>query len=186
MKRIAGVFAAGALLAASSCTTGPAPADLVIQDYIDPNYQPEYVSVFAGAGGEAAIIGATRDGAGPEEIAAAIQLPAYFNPRTIRAATTARTGPHLVLVIAPESGATPRKACSGEARGGVAGPELRILGAFCSSAGRPVTEAMFVAAGSPVPSDPDFGRRLTSFMAKLTPPSNPDFQGSGGPFRRGG
>ena len=161
---------------------GLAAADTVIQDYIDPNYQPEYVSVFAGAGGEAVILGSTRDGAGPDEIAAAIRLPANFNPRTIRAATTARTGPHLVLVFAPAGGTTPKKACAGEARGGVAGAELRILGVFCSGAGRPVTEAVFVASGSPVPSDPDFGRRLASFMRMLAPPSNPDF--GSGVFRR--
>lgn len=182
MNRIARLFALCALTVASGCAYGPANADYVMQDYIDPNYQPEYVSVFAGAGGEAAIIGATRDGASPDEIAASIRLPAYFNPRTIRAAKTARTGPHLVLVFAPAGGTTPKKACSGEARGGVAGAELRILGAFCSSAGRPVTEAVFVASGSPVPSDPDFGRRLASFMNKLTPPSNPDF--GAGVFRR--
>lgn len=161
---------------------GAAAADYVMQQYIAPNYQPEYVSVFAGAGGEAAILGTTRDGASADEIAAAIRLPAYFNPRTIRAAKTARTGPHLVLVIAPAGGTTPRKACAGEAQGGVAGAELKILGAFCSSSGRAVTEAVFVASGSPVPSDPDFGRRMASFMQALTPPTNPDF--GQGRFRR--
>lgn len=165
-----------AAFAAFALAAGGARADIVIQDLIFPNYEPSYVSIFAAGGGETVIAGATRDGAGAAEIAAALRLPARWNPRGVRAATEAQTGPHLALVFAPESGATPSKACAGEARGGVAGGgDLRVLGAFCSSRGVPVSEAVLVLAGSPVPSDPDFGRRIGRLLTKLLPPTNPDF-----------
>ncbi len=168
---------------ALALSAGAAGADIITAEEVSPNYEPSYVSIFAGGGGETYISGATRDGASPEEIAAALRLPARWNPRGVTAAATAQTGPHLALIFAPESGATPRKACAGEARGGVAGGgDLKVLGAFCSSRGTPVSEAILTLSGSPTPSDPDFGRRIGRLLTKLLPPSNPDFgQGCIGP-----
>ncbi|MEM7544577.1 MAG: hypothetical protein AAF367_03495 [Pseudomonadota bacterium] len=168
-----------AALALTACTGGAGTnfADNVTRDLIYPNYEPISVSVFAGGGGNAVIVGTTRDGASAEEIAANIRLPAFVAPRTIRAATEAQTGPHLVLVFAPQGRTTPRRACSGQAQGGQAGDTLVVLGVFCSSFGTPVSEGLFTASGSPVPSDPDFRQRLSVLMNNIMPVRNPDFQG---------
>lgn len=184
MRRFLLSAAAVSLLAAL-----PAQAfwgDRVVNEYIDDAYQPEYVSSFAAAGAPAAIYGATRDGASAEEIAANIRLPAAFSPRQISAGPTGeRSGPHLVLVFAPNGIVTPKQACSGRARGGVAGSELKVLGVFCSSFGRPVSEAMLIADESVTPSDPDFRSTIATLMNRLLPFRNPAFQGDDRPRRRG-
>ena len=163
------------LTMAACVGTGAPLGDTVIQSNISPNYEPPSVSVFAGGGGVSTILGTTRDGASAAEIAANIRLPASVSPRNVTASPEALTGPHMVLVFAPVAGTTPRKACSGRAEGGQAGAELKVLGVFCSSFGTPVSEALFVAAGSPVPSDPDFGQRLGALMNAIMPVRNPDF-----------
>lgn len=143
---------------------------------MSPNYAPNWVSVFAGSGAHATILGATRDNATPEDLAAAMRLPAHVHPRTIRAAPAgeAQGGAHLVLVFAPQGSVTSRKACRGEASGGVAGPEgLKVFGAFCTSYGRPVSEGMITFSGSPVPSDPDFGRQMSYLLNAIMPLTNP-------------
>lgn len=173
MSRIAPIVAA-ALLAA--CTGGGPGVVTVTRNDISPNYQPLSVSVFAGSGGRATILGSTRDGASAEEIAAAIRLPAHVAPRTIRAAPTAEAqgGPHLVLVFAPQGAVTARKACRGEVSGGVAGPELKVFGVFCSSYGTPVSEALLTSPDSPIPSDPDFGHRMSYLINAVAPATNPE------------
>ena len=184
MRRLSLSVAAAALLAAL-----PAHAfwgDRVVNEFIDDAYQPEYVSSFAAVGAPTAIYGATRDGASAEEIAANIRLPAAFSPRAISAGPTGeRTGPHLVLVFAPEGIVTPREACSGRARGGVAGSKLKVLGVFCSSFGRPVSEAMLIAGDSVTPSDPDFRSTIATLMRSILPFRNPAFQGERGRRRSG-
>lgn len=171
---------AASALALSACAGG-FPGDTVTLDRVRQNYEPVSVSVFAGGGGRATISGATRDGAGRDEIAAALRLPAFVSPRTVRAAPPDERpgGPHLALVIAPKNLVTFSSLCRGEAEGGVAGDELVVYGAFCSSYGTPVTEGRFTASGSPVPSDPDFGSRLSILMNELMPVSNPEWQGDG-------
>ena len=157
--------------------------DRVVNDYIDDAYLPNDVSIFAAGGGQAAIYGATSDGAGAAEIASQIRLPAAFSPRAITAGPTGRReGPHLVLVFAPQ-GTTPRAACRGEAKGGVAAPsELKVLGDFCRGYGRPVSEAVLLADGAETPSNPDFGRTMATLVNKLLPFRNPNFQGDDSPF----
>lgn len=149
--------------------------DLVYADFVSPSYQPNAASVFA-ARGETVIVGSTRDNASPEEIAAALRLPARFAHRTVRAAATAQTGPHVVLVFAPSGGTTPNKACSGLATGGVAGDPLKVLGVFCSSYGSAMTEAVYSANGSPVPSDPDFSQRFSVLLNMIMPIRNSEFE----------
>ncbi|MEM8754624.1 MAG: hypothetical protein AAGF90_16740 [Pseudomonadota bacterium] len=172
----AAAVAVPALLAACAGAPGPALGDRVISKEVYPNYEPISVSVFAGSGGFARIVGTTRDGASAEEIASAVRLPAFVSPRQLRAAPAGErlSGPHLALVFAPKSGATPRKACRGEAEGGQAGDNLVVLAAFCSSFGTPVSEATLTAVGSPSPSDPDFRRRLSFLMNAVMPPFNPE------------
>lgn len=182
MTRITTILAALTLTACVGSGGGQF-SDTVTRDDISPNYEPISVSVFVGGGGNAVILGTTRDGASADEIAANLRTPAYVSPRTIRAAPDAQTGPHLVLVFAPQSGTTALKACSGQGKGGTAGDTLVVLGVFCSSFGTPVTEALFTANGSPVPSDPNFRQRLSTLMTAVMPPSNPDF---GNQFRRAG
>lgn len=158
--------------------------DRVINDYIATNYEPLSVSSFAGSGGVTSIYGTTRDQASADEIAAAIRLPAHFTPRGIQAGPQGeRTGPHLVIVIEPQ-GVTPKRACEGRARGGVAGPDLKVLGVFCSSFGTPVSEAMLVADGSPVPGDPAFGDAMLQLLRVMVPVRNPDRDNPS--IRRGG
>ncbi len=167
-------------LTIAACSAGspasPLFGDTVTNEYIAPNYEPISVSVAAGGGGQSVILGTTRDGASAEEIAVAIRFPAFVSPRTITASAEALTGPHLVLVFAPQGPVTPLKACSGQAKGGQAGAVLTVFAAFCSSFGTPVSEGMFTAADSPVPSDPDFGRRMSVLMNAVMPVTNPDFQ----------
>ncbi|QIE54307.1 hypothetical protein G5B40_01910 [Pikeienuella piscinae] len=172
MSRIAPILTAAALLCACA---GPG-ADVVTRNDISPNYQPIWVSVFSGAGGQATILGSTSDGASADEIAAAIRLPAHVSQRTIRAAPPAEAqgGPHLVLVFAPKGDVTARKACRGEVAGGVAGSELKVFGAFCTSYGSPVTEGLLSLPDSPTPSDPDFGRRMSYLLNALMPATNPE------------
>ncbi|WP_340108540.1 hypothetical protein [Pikeienuella sp. HZG-20] len=179
MKRL--LLVASAAAALSACATGGGlPLDVVTRTMIEPNYDSSSVSVFAASGGATTILGSTRDGASPDEIAAALRLPAHLAQRTVHAAPTgeAQNGPHLVLVFAPQSAASARDACRGEVSGGVAGSPLKVFGAFCSSYGTPASEALFTAAGSPTPSDPDFGKRLSVLMSVLMPAVNPD-QGEG-------
>lgn len=170
-------FSIAACVALTACVGGGAAplGDTVTQIYITPNYEPPSVSVFAGGGGVSTILGTTRDGASAADIAANIRLPAFVSPRTVTASPEALTGPHMVLVFAPAAGTTPLKACSGEAKGGQAGAQLQVLGVFCSSFGTPVSEALFTAAGSPVPSDPNFGQRIAVLMNEIMPVQNPDF-----------
>ena len=177
MKRIA-------LSAAIAIATAlPAQAlwgDRVVNEFIDDAYEPSYVSVFAAAGGQTAIYGATRDGAGAEEIASRIRLPAFVSPRRITAGPTGeRSGPHLVLVFAPQGIVTPKEACRGEAKGGVAGSKLKVLGVFCSSYNRPVTEATLIADDSVTPSDPGFQDTIGTLLRAIMPPRNPTFGGEG-------
>lgn len=177
MKRIAALIAP--MIALAPLTAGAFWGDRVISEFIDTAYEPVYVSSFAASGAPTAIYGTTRDGASADAIAADIRLPAHFSPRTISAGPTGeRSGPHLVLVIAPE-GATPKKACRGEAKGGQAGAELRVLGVFCSSYGRPVSEALLIADGSPVPGDGDFSDAMRQLLRVIAPPVNPDREGPG-------
>ncbi len=180
MRRFAKPLLAAALLAAA-----PAQAfwgDRVINDYIDEAYLPTDVSIFAAGGGETAIYGSTSDGASAAAIASQIRLPAAYSPREITAGPTGRRdGPHLVLVFAPQ-GTTPKAACRGEAKGGAAGSELRVLGVFCRGYGRPVSEAMLIADGAETPSSPGFGRTMATLLNKLLPYRNPNFQGDGSPF----
>ncbi|MEO1611232.1 MAG: hypothetical protein AAFU55_02585 [Pseudomonadota bacterium] len=174
MKKTA-LIAAAAVLAATSAQAFW--GDRVINDYIATNYEPLSVSSFAGSGGATSIYGTTRDQASAEEIAAAIRLPAHFSPRDVSAGPQGeRRGPHLVLVIEPQ-GVTPKRACEGKAKGGVAGSELRVLGVFCSSFGTPVSEAMLVADGSPVPGDGDFSDTMLQLRRVMVPVRNPDRDG---------
>lgn len=171
------VLAAAAAATLAGCA-GAFVSDpgIVTRMDISPNYAPNWVSVFAGSGAEATILGATRDQATPDELAAAMRLPAHVAPRTIRAAPAgeAQGGAHLVLVFAPQGSVTSRKACRGEVTGGVAGPEgLKVFGAFCTSYGTPVSEGMITFSGSPVPSDPDFGRQMSFLLNAIMPPTNP-------------
>ena len=175
MKRFAALIAP--VLAFAPLSAGAFWGDRVISKYIDTAYEPVSVSSFAGSGGVTSIYGTTRDGASPEAIAADVRLPAHFSPRSITAGPQGeRSGPHLVLVIAPQ-GATPKKACKGEAKGGTAGDELRVLGVFCSSFGRPVSEAMLVADGSYVPGDGDFSDAMRQLLREIVPVANPDRDG---------
>lgn len=175
---ISAARAALGALALAACVAGRA-GDIVTLDNVAVNYEPLSVSVFAGGGGYATIEGTTRDGASREEIAAALRLPPFLAQRTVRAAPEGerQDGPHLVLIFAPQGAATPHRACRGEVEGGAAGETLTVFGVFCSSFGEPVSEALFTAAGSPVPSDPDFGDRLSVLMNEVMPITNPDSQG---------
>lgn len=170
-----------ALLAGCAGPQALGLGDFVTKAEPKPGYLPLSVSVFAASGGYATIRGTTRDGASAEELAAQLRLPAFVSPREVRAAPPEDrpSGPHLAIVFAPKSGATPRRACRGEDIGGRAGETLKVLAAFCSSYGTPVTEALYTADGSPVPSDPDFARRIRFLTNAVMPPFNADFQGEG-------
>lgn len=165
-----------ALLTAACAADGGWNVDTVTRVNVEPAYQPNAASVFAGAGGWTTISGTTRDGASPEEIAAALRMPASVAHRTIRAAPVneAQGGPSLLLVFAPQGAVLGDKACRGDyPAGGTAGPDrLNVYGVFCSSYGTAATEAMLTTAGSPVPSDPDFTRRLGQLMNALFPINN--------------
>lgn len=167
-----------ALLTAACAADGGWNVDTVTRVNVEPAYQPNAASVFAGAGGWTTISGTTKDGASPEEIADALRMPARVWPRTIRAAPTGETqgGPSLLLVFAPQGAVLGDKACRGDfPSGGTAGPErLNVYGVFCSSYGTAATEAMLTTAGSPVPSDPDFTQRLGQLMNALFPAVNID------------
>ncbi|MFV0474577.1 MAG: hypothetical protein ACK5MQ_10295 [Pikeienuella sp.] len=170
-----------AALALAACAGG---LDMVTRVDMSPNYAPQWVSVFAASGGEATILGTTRDNASADEIAAALRLPAHVGRRALSAAPPgeAQGGAHLVLVFTPSGGVTGRKACRGEVSGGVAGPEsLKVVGVFCTSYGTPVSEGQIDLKGSPVPSDPDFGRRMSYLMNAIMPAVNP--QADSGCFR---
>ncbi|MEM7544578.1 MAG: hypothetical protein AAF367_03500 [Pseudomonadota bacterium] len=175
MKRFTAIATAIALSA--SAASAFSFIDNVTRDYVDPNYYPIDASVFAGGGGRTTIVGTTRDGASAEEIAANIRLPSFLSQRTVRAATEPQKGLHMVLVFAPQSGTTPRKACSGQAKGGQAGDTLKVMGVFCSGSGKPLSEALYTANGSPVPSDPDFQRRMSILIKTILPVRNPETQG---------
>lgn len=156
--------------------------DRVYSIDIDEAYEPIYVSSFAATGAPTAIYGTTSDGASAEAMAAAMRLPAFFSPRQISAGPTGeRSGPHLVLVFNP-SGATDKKACRGEVRGGAPGPDMKVLGVFCSSFNRPVSSAILETDGAPAANNPAFAKAMSQLLRRIVPPSNP-VQGAG-LFRR--
>lgn len=163
--------------AAVMASAGAAQAffgDRVVSDFIDDQYDPSQVRIFAAAGAPTAIYGATRDGASAEAMAAGFRLPGYLSQRNVTAGPVGeRDEPHLVLVFAPNKGTSARQACRGEASGGTAGAELKVLGVFCNGYDRPVAEGVLLSSASPTPGGGDYASAMKGLMNAILPPRNP-------------
>lgn len=167
-------LASFAVLALAGCAAFE-HADVISYRDVNYHYSPSTANVFAASGGLTWISGTTRDGASVEEIASQIKLPARFRSRKITLAPEGESpeGPHLALIIAPQNLGTNDAACRGDMRGGQAGPELKIYAVFCSNTSTAAASAMIRLADSPIPSDPDFAKRLSRVIIAVFPSYDP-------------
>ena len=141
-------------------------------------------SQFAAAGGRLEVYGAPQDGATPEEVAAAIRLPAYLAQRDVTAVAPGQGGYRVALVFAPQAGLSGESVCKGKAKGGQAGAATKVLIAFCRSEATILSETRLEATGGFAPATKDFQAGMSRAMKEILPRRSPFDEGDR--FRRRG
>ncbi|MGB0504729.1 MAG: hypothetical protein ACPGGK_00910 [Pikeienuella sp.] len=148
----------------------------VILDDVKSPYYPNTVAMLGSIGGPTFVYGAPANNALPNEIIAPLHLPRWVADQSLTVGNAdgdAYGGLHLALVFAPETTTLAKNVCKGNAKGGTAGPELRVLGVFCQGR-KPLSEAVAIARSSPVPGDPDYAKALNQLINVLMPHRGPD------------
>lgn len=134
-------------------------------------------SQFAAAGGRLEVYGAPQNGATPEEVAAAIRLPAYLAQRDVTAVEPGQGGYRVALVFAPKAGLSGESVCRGEAKGGQAGSATKVLVAFCRSETTILSETRLEASGGFVPTSGGFQAGMNRAMKEILPRRSPFDEG---------
>jgi len=176
---IAAVLGLGACVAANSLGETIHSTDIYLK------YTFQDASAFAAAGGPVEVYGAPQDGASPEAVAAAIRLPAYLTPNQAKAVEPGQGGYRVALVFAPRAGLSGEKVCKGDAKGGRAGANTRILAVFCRSETAILSEARLETSAAFTPGMPAFQTGVKRLLREIMPLSSPFFQGKRS-CRRGG
>lgn len=130
-------------------------------------------SQFAAAGGRLEVYGAPQDGATPEEVAAAIRLPAYLAQRDVTAVEPGDGGYRVALVFAPNAGLSGERVCKGKAKGGQAGSTTKLLIAFCRGEATILSETRLDASGGFVPASREFQAGMRRAMKEVLPRRSP-------------
>jgi hypothetical protein len=172
LRLIAMATAVGFL--ASCAGTGGGFYPQVLYDDIKSPYYGGTVALLGSTGGATRIYGAPANDASAAEIIAPLYLPPHVADQKLSVAEPDVVyGLHLALVFAPQTTTLAKSVCRGEAKGGIAGPQLKVLGVFCQGT-KPLSEAVVIAKGSPVPGDPAYARALNQMIYVMMPLRNPD------------
>lgn len=162
----------------------PSQAETIHSTDVYLKYNILDASQFAAAGGRLEVYGTPQDGARPEEVAAAIRLPAYLAQRDVTAVEPGKGGYRVALVFAPKAGLSGESVCKGEAKGGQAGPATKVLVAFCRSETTILSETRLEASGGFVPNTRDFQAGMSRALKEILPRRSPFDEGDR--FRRRG
>lgn len=161
--------------AAAGCAGGEVGIypQVLHQDIKSPYYGGT-VALLGSTGGPTKIYGAPSNNASADESVAPLYLPNHVADQKLNIAEPDGVyGLHLALVFAPQQTALADRVCKGEVAGGTAGPQLKVMAVFCQG-NKPLSEAVVIAEGSPVPGDPAYARALNQLIYTITPLRGPD------------
>ena len=166
-----------AALGVTAAFAPPGSAETIHSTDVYLKYNILDASQFAAAGGRIEVYGAPQNGATPEEVAAAIRLPAYLAQRDVTAVAPGQGGYRVALVFAPKAGLSGESACEGKAKGGQAGSATKVLVAFCRSESTVLSETRLEASGAFVPTARDFQVGMSRAMKEVLPRRSPFDEG---------
>ena len=175
MKAIPVLAAIAGLSACATVSTGFAETIHSRDIYLKYSFQD--ASIFAAAGGPMEIYGAPSNGASPQDVADAIRLPAYLSPNRAKAVEPGQGGYRVAIVFAPKAGLSGESVCKGNAKGGQAGPDTRILAVFCRSETATLSEARLEISASFIPGEPGFQIGMSRLLREMMPLRSPFDQG---------
>lgn len=179
------VIFATAALGLGACAASTSFGETIHSTDVYLKYSLQDASIFASAGGPIEVYGAPQDGATAEAVAAAIRLPAYLTPNTATAVAPGQGGYRVALVFAPKPGLGGESVCKGNATGGQAGAETKVLAVFCRSETATLSEARLETAVVFTPGTTAFRNGMRRLFRELMPLRSPFDQGERS-CRRGG
>lgn len=167
-KGRAALLAVGLAVAGCAASSG----ELIYNDYYY-SYVPSNFRSMAAAGAPVEIFGAPPGGASPEEVVAALRMPARLSSTPPRLAEVPGQGQRLVFAFGSGGSVNGDALCAGRTHGGEIEDRLEVAAAYCRG-DRVLTQAQ-MSLNAPVgPSDPRFAKAMRRLIETLGPREDPN------------